>query len=73
MPLLRQNDGTSAIGQPKPSKATILATAIDYIQAIEKERDALKAEVEQLRRDQVGMLRNPDGRNPSLDEYLMDS
>lgn len=73
VPLLRQNDGTSAIGQPKPSKATILATAIDYIQAIEKERDALKAEVEQLRRDQVGMLRNPDGRNPSLDEYLMDS
>ncbi|EUC27288.1 hypothetical protein COCCADRAFT_31195 [Bipolaris zeicola 26-R-13] len=73
VPLLRQNDGTNAIGQPKPSKATILASAIDYIQAIEKERDALKAEVEQLRQNQAGMLRNPDGRNPSLDEYLMDS
>lgn len=73
VPILRQSNGAGAIGQPKPSKATILSSAIEYIQAIEKERDALKQEVEQLRRNQPGMMRGTDGRNQSLDEYLMES
>ena len=75
VPTLRQSDGAGAIGQPKPSKATILSSAIEYIQTIEKERDALKQELEQLRRNQAaGMMRGTDNRrNQSLDEYLMDS
>jgi hypothetical protein len=73
VPTLCQNDGAGAIGQPKPSKATILSSAIEYIQTVEKERDALKEELEQFRRNQADMMRNTGGRNQSLDEYLMDS
>ncbi|KAF9737826.1 hypothetical protein PMIN06_008397 [Paraphaeosphaeria minitans] len=39
-----------AVGQPKPSKATILEGAIEYILEIERERDAFRGEAERLRR-----------------------
>ncbi|KAF2675958.1 hypothetical protein K458DRAFT_253115, partial [Lentithecium fluviatile CBS 122367] len=45
IPTLPQNaavDG-GAMGQPKPSKAMVLAGAIEYIKAIERERDELRA------------------------------
>jgi len=37
-------------GSSKPSKAMILACAIDYIREVERERDCLAAEVEMLQR-----------------------
>jgi hypothetical protein len=52
VPILRQSDEVGAIGQPKPSKAMILSSAIEYIQSIEKERDALIEENDRLRRGQ---------------------
>lgn len=36
------------MGQPKPSKAMVLAGAIEYIRKIERERDALLEENERL-------------------------
>jgi hypothetical protein len=53
VPMLRgSGDATEAIGQPKPSKAMVLSSAIDYIHRIETERDALLEENERLRRNQ---------------------
>jgi hypothetical protein len=52
--MLRQSEEANAIGQPKPSKAMILSSAIDYIQSIEKERDALLEENDRLRRNLQG-------------------
>ncbi|KAF2115615.1 hypothetical protein BDV96DRAFT_612318 [Lophiotrema nucula] len=49
VPTLIQRDPGDFSGPPKPSKATILASAIDYIKKIEQERDALKGENEMLR------------------------
>jgi hypothetical protein len=54
VPMLRQSDEAGAIGQPKPSKAMILSSAIEYIQSIEKERDALIEENDRLRRNLQG-------------------
>ncbi|KAI4644955.1 hypothetical protein J4E93_005754 [Alternaria ventricosa] len=54
VPILRQSDEVGAVGQPKPSKAMILASAIEYIQSIEKERDALIEENDRLRRERFG-------------------
>jgi hypothetical protein len=71
VPTLPQSDDGSAMGQPKPSKAMILSGAIDYIKQIEKERDALKEEVERLRQNHgadIGWTRADN----SLDEFLMD-
>lgn len=72
MPGLRQSDEAGKIGQPKPSKAMILASAIEYIEAVERERDALSEENERLRRNQ-GMMRGGGARHELLDEFLMES
>lgn len=48
VPTLPQRD-TDSNGPPKPSKATVLASAIDYIKFIEADRDRLLEELEGLR------------------------
>lgn len=58
VPTLRRSaqDGALAgTAQPKPSKAMVLSSAIEYIHQVESERDALLAEVERLRREGGGM------------------
>ncbi|KAF2036405.1 hypothetical protein EK21DRAFT_52454 [Setomelanomma holmii] len=49
VPILPQSEVAGGMGQPKPSKAMVLAGAIDYIKRIEKERDALLDELDQLK------------------------
>jgi len=49
VPTLPQRDSTDLTSPPKPSKATVLASAIDYIKSIEAERDQLRRENESLR------------------------
>lgn len=49
VPTLPQRYSSDLEGPPKPSKATVLASAIDYIRAIEAERDRLLEENEGLR------------------------
>ncbi|KAF2470682.1 uncharacterized protein BDR25DRAFT_164996, partial [Lindgomyces ingoldianus] len=44
VPTLPQRDSSDLTGPPKPSKATVLASAIDYIKKIERERDLLLEE-----------------------------
>jgi small-conductance mechanosensitive channel len=46
---LPQSGEGDAIGQPKPSKAVVIAAAVDYIKRIEKERDALQEENERIK------------------------
>ncbi|KAJ4297950.1 hypothetical protein N0V90_005849 [Kalmusia sp. IMI 367209] len=59
VPTLVQPDEVSLLSQPRPSKSMVLAGAIDYIKAIEKERDLLREENERLRTwgDASGNLR----------------
>ncbi|KAH7392580.1 hypothetical protein BKA66DRAFT_411892, partial [Pyrenochaeta sp. MPI-SDFR-AT-0127] len=75
VPTLPQSDDGGVMGQPKPSKAMVLSSAIEYIRRIEKERDALKEENERLRQ---GQRRENDIQGwtigeESLDEFLMNS
>jgi hypothetical protein len=56
---------TGAIGQPKPSKAMVLSSAIDYIHRTERERDALIEENDKLRRNQRL------SRGEDMDGFLM--
>jgi hypothetical protein len=49
IPTLPQYDSQTLNGPPKPSKATVLASAIDYIHKMEHERDRLRRENELLR------------------------
>jgi hypothetical protein len=49
VPTLPQRDSNDMNGPPKPSKATVLASAIDYIKFIEADRDRLLEEIERLR------------------------
>jgi hypothetical protein len=49
IPTLPQWNSQLLRGPPKPSKATVLASAIDYIHKMELERDRLKRENEVLR------------------------
>lgn len=76
VPTLPQSDDGAVMGQPKPSKATVLSSAIEYIHRIEAERDVLKEENERLRQSQ---RRGADGQPPwplgeeSLEEFLMNS
>ncbi|KAF1999162.1 hypothetical protein P154DRAFT_437801 [Amniculicola lignicola CBS 123094] len=49
VPTLIQRDTRDLTSPPKPSKATILASAIEYIKTTERERDMLRLEVERLR------------------------
>ncbi|KAF1852083.1 uncharacterized protein K460DRAFT_264181, partial [Cucurbitaria berberidis CBS 394.84] len=74
VPTLPQSDEGVVMGQPKPSKAMVLSSAIEYIRRIEKERDDLKDENDRLRMGQLGQgepkaWRTGDG---SLEEFLMD-
>ncbi|KAF2830168.1 hypothetical protein CC86DRAFT_285937 [Ophiobolus disseminans] len=71
VPTLPQIEDGGAMGQPKPSKAMVLSSAIDYIRKIENERDALKEEVEKLRQNQ-GQSMGWTRADNSLDEFLMD-
>jgi len=49
VPTLPQRDTGELTGPPKPSKATVLASAIDYIKYMEGERERLAEENERLR------------------------
>lgn len=63
------------MGQPKPSKAMVLSSAIEYIRRIEKERDALKEENERLRFSQAGRSGEPKTwrmGDDTLEEFLME-
>jgi hypothetical protein len=72
VPTLPNSDDGCAMGQPKPSKAMVLCSAIEYIRQIEKERDALREEVERLKQNQGQSMGWTRG-NRSLDEFLMDT
>ena len=62
------------MGQPKPSKAMVLSSAIEYIRRIEKERDTLREENDRLKTVQVGRGEPKAWRTgeDSLGEFLMD-
>jgi hypothetical protein len=49
VPTLPQHDGTSLAGPPKPSKATVLTAAVDYIKMLEVETERLTEENEVLK------------------------
>ncbi|XPS94752.1 hypothetical protein M3J09_004055 [Ascochyta lentis] len=74
VPSLPQSDEAGAMGQPKPSKATVLASAIEYIRKIEAERDMLKVENERLRNAAASgqTIRNWKVEDESLQEFLTD-
>ncbi|KAJ4311025.1 hypothetical protein N0V94_008151 [Neodidymelliopsis sp. IMI 364377] len=74
VPTLPQSDEAGAMGQPKPSKAMVLASAIEYIRKIEAERDMLKLENERLRQTQAsgGTTRNWKVEDETLQEFLAD-
>jgi hypothetical protein len=72
VPTLPHSEDGGVMGQPKPSKAMVLSSAIDYIRSIEKERDALRAENERLQQRQSEYKSWTRGINP-LDDFLIDS
>lgn len=74
VPSLPQSDEAGAMGQPKPSKAMVLASAIEYIRKIETERDVLKAENEKLRNAAASgqTIRSWKVEDESLQEFLTD-
>jgi small-conductance mechanosensitive channel len=49
---LPQSGESDAIGQHKPSKAVVIAAAVDHIGRVEKEKDALQEENERIRHAQ---------------------
>lgn len=49
VPMLSRGDVGSGMGEAKPSKAMVLAGAIDYIKKVEQERDMLQDENARLR------------------------
>ncbi|KAF2762247.1 hypothetical protein EJ05DRAFT_473167 [Pseudovirgaria hyperparasitica] len=55
IPILPQPSPEEGSSAPKPSKATVLASAIKYIQGLESERDLLKEENSELRK-QAAMM-----------------
>jgi len=60
------------MGQPKPSKAMVLASAIEYIQKLETERDALRVDNDRLRQAASSGQTNRNWRvdDESLQEFL---
>ncbi|KAL6710736.1 hypothetical protein ACN47E_007793 [Coniothyrium glycines] len=78
VPTLPQNTEGDLLGQPKPSKAMVLSSAIDYIKKIERERDLLRAENEILRQSQrtnFDVSTNMDtwrGEDTALYDFLRD-
>lgn len=63
------------MGQPKPSKAMVLASAIEYIQKLEAERDALKVDNERLRQGvETGQpIRTWETEDEPLQDYSTDA
>lgn len=59
------------MGQPKPSKAMVLSSAIEYIQKLEAERDGLKLDNERLRQGvETGQtIRTWETEDESLQDY----
>jgi len=49
IPTLPQSEDYGLMAQSNPSKPMVLASAIDYIKKIEKERDTYREENEMLR------------------------
>ncbi|KAH7398712.1 hypothetical protein DE146DRAFT_632285 [Phaeosphaeria sp. MPI-PUGE-AT-0046c] len=75
VPALAHGEDGMSMGQPKPSKAVILSSAIEYIRKIESERDALKEEVERLKQSQnQNQNQSMDwaGHDTSFDDFLLD-
>jgi hypothetical protein len=70
VPTLPHSEEGEAMGQPKPSKAMVLSSAIDYIKKIEREKEALKEEVERLKQNQGQNMAWTSG-STSLDDFLM--
>ncbi|KAF2994965.1 hypothetical protein E8E13_003107 [Curvularia kusanoi] len=72
VPTLPQSDEAGAMGQPKPSKAMVLASAIEYIQKLEEERDALKLDNDRLRQAAATgqTIRTWKAEDESLQDYL---
>lgn len=50
IPTLPQRDGAALSGPPRPSKAVVLAAAVDYIKQLEAETEKLTGENEELKR-----------------------
>jgi hypothetical protein len=71
VPTLPHSEDGGVMGQPKPSKAMVLSSAIDYIRSIEKERDALRVENERLKQGQGEYKGWARGIN-SMDDFLID-
>lgn len=74
VPTLPQSDEAGAMGQPKPSKAMVLASAIDYIRNLEAERDGLKLDNDRLRQAATSgqTIRTWKVEDESLQEFLTD-
>ena len=80
VPTLPQSDEAGAMGQPKPSKAMVLSSAIEYIKILEAERDALREDNERLRQAQAqaqaggqageAVVRNWKVEDESLQDFL---
>jgi hypothetical protein len=66
VPTLPQSDEGQLMGQPKPSKAMVLAGAIEYIRKIERERDALLEENERLGGSGIKAKRSRSKREDSF-------
>jgi hypothetical protein len=49
VPTLPQFQDGTTLGQTRPSKAMVLTGAIDYIQKVERERDAARKKLEELK------------------------
>lgn len=74
VPTLPQSVEAGAMGQPKPSKAMVLASAIEYIRKLEAENNALKADNDRLRQATASgqTIRNWKVEDESLQEFLTD-
>ncbi|CAO2650939.1 Nn.00g092360.m01.CDS01 [Neocucurbitaria sp. VM-36] len=74
VPTLPQSDEAGVMGQPKPSKAMVLSSAIEYIRRIENERDTLREENDRLKMAQGSSGEPKSWRTgeDSLEEFLMD-
>ena len=53
VPTLSQHSGTSFVGPPKPSKATVLAAAVNYIETLEAETKRLIEENGKLKCERI--------------------
>ncbi|KAF1925455.1 uncharacterized protein M421DRAFT_103169 [Didymella exigua CBS 183.55] len=75
VPTLAQSDEAGAMGQPKPSKAMVLASAIEYIRRLEAENSALKVDNDRLRQAATSgqPIRNWKIEDESLQEFQTDS